>query len=78
MSYSAKSKYTHNRQLPPSKFIKESFRTVPISNAKTPTGQDYKKKFPKGTKAIVGTVKHPEKGQRKNQTQSILIPKKKR
>lgn len=73
-----KAKYEHNRQQPPSKFVPETLRTVPVSHAKTPTGQNFKKKFPKGTKAIVGKVKHPENGQKQFQTQSILIKKKPR
>lgn len=52
-----------------------TLRTVPISHASTPTGKEFKRKFPKGTKAIVGKVNHPKEGQKKNQTQSILIPK---
>ncbi len=78
MPYSQKAKYEHNRQQPPSRFVKDTIKTVPISHARTPTGQEYRKKFPKGTKAVVGEVKKPKKGQRKNQTQSILIPKKKK
>jgi hypothetical protein len=72
-----KANYIHKRQQPPSKFKSETFRTVPISHARTPTGQEFKRKFPKGTKAIVGQVKKPTKNQRKSQTQSILIPKRK-
>ncbi len=78
MPYSPKAKYKHNRQQPPSKFVKGTIRTVPISHARTPTGREYERDFPKGTKAIVGKVKHPKEGQRKNQTQSILIPKKRK
>lgn len=70
-----KSKYKHKRQKPPSKF-KGKFETVPISHATTPTGKAYIG-YPKGTKAIVGQIKDRKKGQRKWQTQSILIPKKK-
>lgn len=70
------SKYEHDRQQPPSRFVKDTIRTVPISHATTPTGQKYKRKFPKGTKAVVGEVKNRKEGQRKYQTQSILIPKK--
>lgn len=77
MPYSKKSKFKHVRQKPPSKFVKASIRTVPISHATTPTGKHYKD-YPKGTKAIVGKVKERKKGQRKYQTQSILVPKKKR
>lgn len=72
-----KSKYKHERQKPPSKFVKSSFETVPIKHATTPTGKAYKG-YPKGTKAIVGRVKEKRKGQRAWQTQSILVPKTKR
>lgn len=78
MPYSSKSRYKHERQQPPSRFEKNSMRTVPISHATTPTGREYERKFPKGTKAVVGKVKNPKEGQRKNQTQSILIPKKRK
>lgn len=72
-----KSHYKHKRQKPPSKFVKSSFETVPITHATTPTGRSYKG-YPEGTKAIVGRIKDRKKGQMKWQTQSILVPKKKR
>ena len=70
MPYSKKSKFEHHRKKSPGRFVKTSFRNVPISHV------PHKKKYPKGTRAIVGKLKKPKKGQRKYQTQSILIPKK--
>jgi hypothetical protein len=67
MPYSKKAKYEHHRKKPPSKFIKSSFRNVPISHV------SHRKKYPRGTRAIVGKLKSG-----KYATQSILIPKKKR
>lgn len=62
-----KSKYTHHRRRDPQKFKMESFRTVPISHV------PHTKKYPRGTKAIVGKLKT---GFWK--TQSVLIPKRKK
>lgn len=80
MTYSKKAKYKHERQQSPTKFMKKTIRTVKISHATTPTGREFKRKFPKGTKAIVGRIKPSlrKEGERRNQVQSILIPKKKR
>lgn len=78
MPYSSKAKYIHDRQQSPKNFVKGTIRTIPITHARTPTGREYERDFPKGTKAVVGKVKHPKEGQRKNQTQSILIPKKRK
>jgi hypothetical protein len=77
MVYSKKSMYKHMRQQPPSRFVKSTLRTVKASHATTPTGEKYKRKFKVGDKAIVGKVKPHlrKKGQRKYQTQSILIKK---
>lgn len=63
------SHYERHRQLPPTRFIRDSFRTVPLSHT------DYSgKKFDKeGAKAIVGKLKDSGKWK----IQSILIPKKK-
>jgi hypothetical protein len=78
MPYSKKALYKHNRQKPPSHFIKGTFKTVPLSHT------EYKgKKFKKpGSKAIVGRLKtcyrKPIKrgGKlRANRIQSILVPK---
>lgn len=77
MPYSNKAQYIHDRQQPPKRFVKGTFRTVPVSHARTPTGREFERDFPKGTKAVVGKVKKPKAGQRKNQTQTILIPKRK-
>ena len=64
------------RQRPPNEFIATSFRNVPISRVKT------RKKYPAGTRAIVGKLKKAVKGlkgrMRHYATQSILVPKKKR
>ena len=67
MPYSKKAKYTHHRQKPPEMCEDLSIRTVPISHVK------HRKKYPKGTKAIVCKSVATGKGI----TQSILIPKKK-
>ena len=71
MPYSQKSKFEHHRQRPPKLFKQSSFRTVPISHV------PHRIKYPKGAKAVVGELKSPKKGQRKYQTQTILIPKRK-
>lgn len=68
MPYLRKAKYTHNRLRDPIEFKKGTIRTVPISRV------PHTKKYPKGTKAIVGKLKETGKGA----TQSILIPKKKK
>ena len=62
-----KAKYTHHRRRNPDEFKASSFRTVPISHV------SHQKKYPIGTKAIVGKLKTG-----KSATQSILIPKKKK
>lgn len=60
-------KYKHNRQLPPSKFIKGSFETVPLTH----TFYSGTKFAVKGAKAVVGKLKKTKKWA----IQSILIPK---
>jgi hypothetical protein len=81
MPYSKKAQYKHNRQKPPSKFYKSTFKTVPLSHT------DYSgKKFKKpGAKAIVGRLKPqyrvPKKRGAKPRAwsiQSILTLKKKK
>jgi len=68
MPYSSKAKYTHDRRKDPDEFKPRSFRTLPISHV------PHTKKYPRGTKAVVGTLKATGKGA----TQSILVPKRKR
>lgn len=65
--------YQRRRLIPPSHFIKGSFRTVPISHT------EFKNRFrKKGTKAIVGKFKSKYKRRYKWGVQSILTPRKKR
>lgn len=68
MPYSRKAKFTHHRRKDPSEFKKGSFRNVPISHV------PHTKKYPRGTRAVVGRLKVTDKGA----TQSILVPKRKR
>lgn len=63
-----KAKYTHHRRREPDEFKSGSFRTVPISHV------PHIKRYPAGTKAIVGKLKETNK----SATQSILIPKRKK
>ena len=67
MPYGPKAKYIHHRQIRPGKFVKNSFRIVPLSHTK------YKgKKFKgEGVKAIVGILKKTKA----SEIQSILVPK---
>jgi hypothetical protein len=53
MPYSRKAEYRHYRQLDPSLFDKDTFKTVPISH----TNYSGKKFAKKGNKAIVGKFK---------------------
>jgi hypothetical protein len=71
MPYSKKSAYKHNRQKPPRRFIKSTFKTVPLSHTEY-SGKKFKVK---GAKAIVGKLKNKKHNAWK--IQSILIPKKK-
>lgn len=66
------SKYDRDRREKPSEFVKRSFRTVPISHV------PHKKRYPKGTKAIVGKWKNEKAHKRAYGTQSVLIPKKRK
>lgn len=66
MPKSKKSKFKHKRYRNPKEIKKNTFKTVPISHT------DSKKKWPKGTKAIVGKSKKTDKWV----IQSVLIPKK--
>ncbi len=68
MPYSEKAKYEHHRKRPPGRFIQTSFRNVPVSHV------PHRKKYPTGTRAIVGKLK----ATKKNATQSILIPKRRK
>jgi hypothetical protein len=77
MPYSEKAAYRHNRQKPPDRFDKKTFRTVPLSR----TGYSGKKFDKKGAKAVVGKLKarhrKPKKLGGKQASwviQSILIP----
>ena len=77
MPYSAKAKYKHMRQLPPKRFVKSTFRNVKPSHA--PEKRIREKKYPRGTRVVVGKLKKPvksRKGKRHYATQTILIPKK--
>lgn len=69
MPYSRKAKFYHYRQIHPSKFIKNSFRNVPLSH----TDYSGKKFNVKGARAIVGKLKNKKKDAWK--IQSILVPK---
>ena len=75
--YSKKAKYKHMRQLPPKRFVKKSFRNVKPSHA--PEKRIKEKKYPRGTRVVVGKLKTPVKGRsgrkRHYATQTILIPK---
>lgn len=68
MPHSKKSEYEHHRKRDPGEFKKGTFRTVPVSHV------PHRKRYPKGTKAVVGRSKKDNKFK----TQSILIPKKKK
>ena len=72
------SKYKHNRQKPPSRFDRSSFKTVPLNHTDY-TGKKFKKP---GAKAIVGKLKVKYRTAKKRGArprawgiQSILIPK---
>jgi len=69
MPYSRKAKYRHNRRAPPGEFVPGTFRNVPVTHVPT-----IKKKYPKGTRVIVGKRKKSGKWG----VQSILVPKKKK
>lgn len=72
MPYSKKSCFYHKRQKQPDLFIKDTFKTVPLSHTNY-RGEKYKtwKKSGSGAKAVVGKLKKNNKWA----IQSILIPK---
>ncbi len=77
MPYSDEAKYTHHRQLPPSRFHKATFKTVALSH----TGYSGSKFNVKGAKAVVGRLKAKYRPKTKKNfkvwtIQTILIPKK--
>ena len=61
-----RAKYTHDRRKKPKEIISGTYRTVPITHTNA------RKKYPKGTLAIVGKSKKTKNWV----TQSVLIPKK--
>lgn len=77
MPYSDEAKYIHNRQLPPGRFDKSTFKTVPLSH----TSYSGSKFNVKGAKAVVGRLKKRYRPKTKKNLkvwaiQTILIPKK--
>jgi hypothetical protein len=68
--YSSKSKFIHNRQLPPGLFEQKTIRTVPLSH----TAYHGKKFHKPGAEAVVGKLK----ATKHYAIQSVLVPRRRR